>query len=455
MNPQLLVSRQQAFFASGATRSLAFRREQLDKLRAAIQAHEAELYEALKHDLHKSERDSFLTETAMCLMEISFIRKRLSRWIRPKKARTPLTHIGSRSVIYPEPHGCVLILAPWNYPFQLAVAPLIGAIAAGNCAVLKPSELTPRVSAVIARMLGETYPPDYIAVLEGGVEASEALLAEPFDYIFFTGSPAVGRIVMERAARRLTPVTLELGGKSPVIVHRDADLEKAAKRIAWAKTLNAGQTCVAPDYLYVHEEVKERFLASLQRQAAIFYGNDPLRHPDLTRIVNERHFKRLVSYLSEGRIVFGGGYDPSTRAMELTVLEDMPQGTSVMEDEIFGPILPAIPYRDMNEVLAGIGSRPKPLSLYLFTESAELTHRVLESVSFGGGAVNDAIYHLASPYLPFGGVGSSGMGAYHGKASFDTFTHYKSVLHQTTAFDLPFRYPNAKVKLSLLRRLMK
>ncbi|WP_438434773.1 aldehyde dehydrogenase [Gorillibacterium sp. sgz500922] len=455
MNPDLLLDRQRTFFATGATLPLSFRLEQLERLRGALESHEADLFAALRDDLHKSERDSFLTETALCLTEISFIRKRLARWMKPKRVPTPLTHIGSVGRIYPEPYGSALILAPWNYPVQLAIAPLIGAIAAGNCAVVKPSELTPRVSAVLARLIGDTFPADYIAVVEGGVDASEALLAQPFDYLFFTGSPAVGRIVMEKAARHLTPVTLELGGKSPVIVHRDADLAKAARRIAWAKTLNAGQTCVAPDYLYVHEEVKKPLLAALREQANAFYGSDPLRHPDLTRIVNERHFRRLVSYLDEGRVVFGGGYDEATRAMELTVLEAMDADSAVMQDEIFGPILPVLTYRDLNEALAGIRSRPKPLSLYLFTESREMARRVLRETSFGGGAVNDAVYHLASPYLPFGGVGTSGTGSYHGRASFDTFTHYKSVLHQTSRFDLPFRYPDSKAGLGLLRKLMK
>ncbi|WP_238322898.1 aldehyde dehydrogenase [Gorillibacterium massiliense] len=450
-----LLTGQKAYFASGITKPLSFRVEQLKKLHAIIKKYEKKLNDACYEDLHKSEKDTYMTEIGICYMEISFTLKRLGKWMKPRKAKTPMTHFGSKSYIYPEPYGSALIIAPWNYPINLAIAPLIGAIAAGNCAVVKPSELTPTVSAVLRDMLGEAFAPEYIAVVEGGAEESKELLKLPFDYIFFTGSVQVGKQVMESASRYLTPVTLELGGKSPVIVHKDANLRLAAKRIAWAKTLNAGQTCVAPDYLLVHEDVKDQLLEEMKKVGKAFYGEDPVGDEDYTRIVNERHFDRLVSYLKDGRILFGGSSDRETRAIEFTVMDNVEPDAPVMQDEIFGPILPVLTYKDFAETIAFVNARPKPLSFYLFTGSKELEARALASVSFGGGCVNDAIFHLATPYLPFGGVGNSGMGAYHGKASFDTFTHSKSVMHQTTRFDLKVRYPHGKRGLRLLKKLMK
>lgn len=455
MPVESILSAQKSFFASGGTKPVSYRIQQLRSLYQAIGSFETEIYDAFSKDLHKSEKDTFMTEISLCLTEISFTLKHLAKWAKPKKQRTPLTHIGSKSVIYPEPYGSALIIAPWNYPFQLAISPLIGAMAAGNCAVVKPSELTPAVSAVLKKMLEATFSPSYIAVVEGGVAASQELLRQPFDYIFFTGSVQVGKKVMESAANNLVPVTLELGGKSPLIVHNDANLDVAAKRIAWAKTLNAGQTCVAPDYLLVHEQVKDQLVEKIRQVAADFYGENPLTHPESTYIVNERHFDRLVSYLKDGDILFGGRSDRTTRAMELTLLDNVSLDAPVMQDEIFGPILPVLTYKEIGEVIDLVNSRPKPLALYLFTSSKELERRVLNSISFGGGCLNDALYHLATPYLPFGGVGNSGSGAYHGKASFDTFTHYKSVLHQTTAFDIALRYPTAKNALKLMRRLLK
>ncbi|MEW8985902.1 MAG: aldehyde dehydrogenase, partial [Bacillus sp. (in: firmicutes)] len=375
-------------------------------------------------------------------------------WVNPEKVKTPVSNIGSTSYIYSEPYGVVLIIAPWNYPFQLAIAPLIGAIAAGNCAILKPSELTPKTSELLRKMITDLFPEEYIAVVEGGVEASQSLLAEDVDYIFFTGSVPIGKVIMEAAAKNLTPVTLELGGKSPCIVHHDANVKLAAKRIAWGKFINAGQTCVAPDYLYVHESIRDEFLQDFQLATHELYGA-ALENPEYTRIVSKRHFDRLLTFLNNGDMFMGGGSNEETLTIEPTVLTEITWNDPIMQEEIFGPILPVLPYRELSEVIDGIHKHPNPLALYLFSENESIQQEVLHQLSFGGGCINDTVYHLASPYLPFGGVGSSGIGAYHGKGSFDTFSHRKSVLKQTTKFDLPFRYPNVKDGLKKLKWFLK
>ncbi|WP_025691779.1 aldehyde dehydrogenase [Paenibacillus zanthoxyli] len=450
-----LTDRQRSFFASGETKSLGYRIDALRRLKAGIQQREGQLINALKADLNKSEFEAYMTEIGIVLEEISFALKHLRAWAKPRKVKTPITHFGARGYIYSEPYGLALILAPWNYPFQLAAAPLIGAIAAGNCAVLKPSELTPRTSETIAEIIRTSFQEDYITVVQGGIETSEALLMEKFDYIFFTGSVPVGKIVMIAAAKHLTPVTLELGGKSPCIVHDDANLKLAARRIAWGKFMNAGQTCVAPDYIYVHQSVKERFLKELESAIKELYGERPLLNPDYTRIVGRKYFDRLKAFLGNGTLAFGGGTDSEKLIIEPTVLTDIGWQDPVMQEEIFGPLLPVLEYGDLPEAIREIGSQPKPLALYLFTESKGVQEKVRERLSFGGGCINDTVYHITSPYLPFGGVGSSGMGAYHGQASFDTFSHSKSVLKQTTWFDLPFRFPNRKNGLKIIKRFLK
>jgi len=449
------VQRMKDYFRTHRTKAVGFRLEALRMLGDAIRRHERSITEALGADLNKSEFEAFASEVGIVLKEISFVRKRLRSWAKPRKVRTPLTHIGSRSAIHSEPYGVVLIVAPWNFPFQLAIAPLVGAIAAGNCAVIKPSELTPHTSEAIAAMIRETFPEEYIAVVQGGADASQALLDTDVDYIFFTGGTSVGKVVMEAAARRLTPVTLELGGKSPCIVHEDARLDLAAKRIAWGKFMNAGQTCVAPDYVYVHQAVKEAFLLRLKEAIGQLYGASPLTSGSYTRIVSEKHFERLVRLLEDGRTAVGGDFDRDALMIEPTVLTDVTPGAAVMRDEIFGPILPILTYTDLDDVVTAVNDRPKPLALYVFTESEEVQRQVLAHTSFGGGCVNDTVYHFTSPYLPFGGVGPSGMGAYHGRSSFELFSHRKSVLRQTTRFDLPFRYPNLKNGLRVLRRFLK
>ncbi|MFS0861839.1 aldehyde dehydrogenase [Fredinandcohnia sp. 179-A 10B2 NHS] len=450
-----LVQKQRAFFASGKTKDLAFRISTLQKIRSLIKTHEKEIMKTLNEDLNKSEFESYTTEVGFVLEELSFTLKNISKWVKPRRVKTTLVGFGSKNYIYPEPYGVALIIAPWNYPFQLAFAPLIGAVAAGNCAIIKPSELTPKTSALVGSLINENFPEEYIAVVEGGVETSTALLQEKTDYIFFTGSVPVGRIIMQAAAKNLTPVTLELGGKSPCIVHKDANLKYAAKRIAWGKYTNAGQTCIAPDYLYVHKEVKEEFLTLLKEAIDEIYGDSLYDDSNLTKIVSDRHFNRLFTFLDNGTVYHGGGVDSDKRLIEPTVLVDVTWNDPVMEDEIFGPILPVLEYEDILQTIGEITDRPKPLALYIFSESERVQNKVLESVSFGGGCVNDTVYHFSAPHLPFGGVGDSGIGAYHGKGSFDVFTHEKSVLKQTTRFDLPLRYPHTKNALKMIRMIMK
>ncbi|MBS4219965.1 aldehyde dehydrogenase [Bacillus sp. FJAT-49711] len=450
-----LITKQKSFFRTETTKKIDYRLNALQKLRMAIKNNEQEIINALRADLNKSEFEAYTSEIGFVLQELRFTIKHLRSWVKPKRVKTPLTHIGSRSFILPEPYGVALIISPWNYPFQLAIAPLIGAIAAGNCAVIKPSELTPKTSEVLAKLVRDIFPKEYISIVEGDAETSQALLNEQFDYIFFTGSVSVGKIIMEAAAKHLIPVTLELGGKSPCIVHKDANIKLAAKRIAWGKFTNAGQTCIAPDYLYLHKSIKEQFLQQFKETIIELYGQQPLNNKTFTRIVSLRHFKRLTSLLDNGDIFIGGGFNQEKLTIEPTVLTKITWEDPIMQDEIFGPILPVLEYEELPEVLEDIHHHPKPLALYIFTESNTAQEKVLNSVSFGGGCVNDTVYHFASPYLPFGGVGSSGIGAYHGKGNFDTFSHQKSVLKQTTLFDIPYRYPNVKNGLQKIKFFMK
>lgn len=454
-NYQIIVQNQKTFFRTNKTKDISFRLDALQKLRSAIKKYEKELMNALKADLNKSEFEAYSTEIGFVLEEIRFTIRNIRKWVKPEKVKTPLTHIGSKSFLYSEPYGVILIVAPWNYPFQLAIGPLIGAIAAGNCAIIKPSELTPKTSELLARLVEEIFPKEYISVVFGGVEESQALLNEKTDYIFFTGSVIVGKIFMEAAAKNLTPVTLELGGKSPCIIHKDANLKVAAKRIAWGKFTNSGQTCIAPDYLYVHQNIKDEFLLHLKNAIKELYGENPLDNPNYTRIVSEKHFNRLKSFLNNGEILLGGKSNPKTLVIEPTVLTNITWEDSVMKDEIFGPILPVLEYDVLTHVIEGIHRHPNPLALYLFSENNNVQQEVVNSISFGGGCINDTVYHFVSPYLPFGGVGSSGIGAYHGKGSFDTFSHKKSILKQTTLFDIPVRYPNTKNGLKKIKYFLK
>ncbi|GIP37161.1 putative aldehyde dehydrogenase YwdH [Paenibacillus sp. J31TS4] len=450
-----LFDKQKAFFSGGATRSVEERLRRLAALKEAIRSKEQQILGALHRDLSKSEQEAYATEIGILYEEIRYAAKRLPQWAKPRRVKTALTHVGSRGWIVPEPYGTVLILAPWNYPFQLAIAPLIGAIAAGNTAIVKPSELTPSVSAVVAEVLAAAFPPDYVAVVQGGVQTSTELLELPFDYIFFTGSVPVGKLVMEAAAKHLTPVTLELGGKSPCIVHEDADPALAAKRIAFGKFTNAGQTCIAPDYVLAHRALKDKLVEELARSIRSFYGDRPLEHPAYGSIVSDRHYARLAAFLEDGTLATGGERDPAARRIAPTVLTGVTEEMPVMQEEIFGPILPVLEYETVDQAVRFVRSRPKPLALYLFTRDKRVEREVLGRLSFGGGTVNDTLMHIATPYLPFGGVGESGMGSYHGQGSFETFSHHKSILKQPVRFDLPFRYPGAKNGLKWMRRFLK
>ncbi|ACJ32655.1 aldehyde dehydrogenase [Anoxybacillus flavithermus] len=445
------LQKQKRYFRTGATLSLSFRLAQLARLKETIQVHEQAIIDTLAKELNKSPLEAYTTEIGVVYEEINFITKRLARWMKPKRVPTPLTHLGSKSYVYPEPYGVSLIIAPWNYPFQLAISPLIGAIAAGNCAVVKPSEYTPAMSALLKTIVSEAFPEEYITVVEGGADVSQQLLNLRFDHIFFTGSVPVGKIVMAAAAKHLTPVTLELGGKSPVIVDSSAHLELAAKRIVWGKFLNAGQTCIAPDYVLVHEAIKQPLLEKMKRYIDELYGN----RDAYGRIVSKRHAERLVRFLTNGTIVHGGNYDIEQRWMEPTLIDDVTWDDAIMQEEIFGPLLPILTFQTMEEAIRTVQDHEKPLALYLFAEDEHVQRQVLAQVSFGGGCINDTIMHIANPHLPFGGVGQSGIGAYHGKASFDAFSHDKSVVKQTTAFDIPIRYPNFPNAIKWVRKLLK
>ncbi|WP_226529433.1 aldehyde dehydrogenase [Metabacillus niabensis] len=450
-----VVQLQKNFFHNGQTKSKDFRKKMLQTLADQVRKHEKAICKALKLDLNKSETEAYMTEIGFLLEEIKFTLKHLDKWMKPEKVKTAKTHIGSKGIRVAEPYGVTLIIAPWNYPFQLQLAPLIGAIAAGNTAILKPSELTPHTSSILVKLIQEAFDPAYVTVMEGGVETTSFLLDQPFDYIFFTGSVPVGKIVMKAAAERLIPITLELGGKSPCIVDRSANLELAAKRIMFGKLMNAGQTCIAPDYLFLDKKIKEPLIEELKKVIVDFYGENAIQNEEFTKIVNDRHFHRLKSYLSDGTILFGGQSDESQLKINPTLIKPKDLTSPLMTDEIFGPILPILEYDNIQEAVDFINSRPKPLALYVFTTNDEVAKQVTESTSFGGGCINDTLMHIATPYLPFGGVGESGMGTYHGEASFQTFSHYKSVLKQTDRFDFSFRYPNAKNSLKMMKKLMK
>ena len=450
-----LLRQQRAFFNSGASRDLSFRLEQLKLLKKVVQAYEDKIVEALYKDMRKAPFESYETEIGMVYEEINYALKRLKKWVRPEKVKTPITNFLSRSYIYHEPYGQVLIIAPWNYPFQLSMLPLLGSMAAGNCTVLKPSEFSPHTSAVIRDMISENFDRSYIAVMEGGIATSQELLAQKFDYIFFTGNPRVGRIVMQAAAKNLIPVTLELGGKSPCIVDDKVNLDLAARRIVWGKYLNAGQTCVAPDYLLVHYAVKDKLLSRMKEYLQQFYGQDPLQNEDYTAIINQRHFKRLIALLNEGEIIVGGDYSLDTLHIAPTIIDQVDWDMPIMQEEIFGPLLPVMAFDDLKQLPSLLNSRPKPLALYFFSTHREHQKIMLENTSFGGGCINDTIMHLATPYLPFGGVGESGMGSYHGSWSFDTFSHRKIVLKKSNLIDIKLRYTPYTGKLSLLKKIMR
>ncbi len=452
-----LIKGHRDYFYTGKTKSLDYRIAALNKLKQVIKKYEQEILTALYLDLGKNEFEAYTTEVGFILDSISYFTKNLRRWARPKRVRASIHQVPSKNYSIFEPYGTVLIIGPYNYPFQLLIEPLIGALAAGNCAVLKPSEATPQVSALVKRLLNETFDEGYVSVIEGEKETTSALINGAFDYIFFTGSVEVGKIVMQAAAKNLVPVTLELGGKSPTIVDKCARLDVAAKRIIWGKLLNTGQTCVAPDYIYVHKEVREAFILKLKEAIMAFYGGDASKSKDYGRIVNEKQFDRLRALIedNQGKIIYGGSHCRETLYIEPTLFDRVTWQDTIMEDEIFGPLLPILEYENLNEVIAVINGKPKPLALYVFTEDQRVEATVLSQTSFGGGCVNDTIFHVSSPHLPFGGVGASGMGSYHGRTSFETFSHQKNILKRGTRFNLELLYPPYGNKLSLIRRLLK
>ena len=453
MNIQEQLAAMRNYYNSGITKPYAFRRQQLKKLKQAIEKKEQEIYAALHSDLKKSAEECWVTENGIVISELNYAIKNLAAWMATERVSTNLLNVPSSSFVLKEPFGVALIIGPWNYPFQLLINPLVGAIAAGNCVVLKPSEFAPATAAVMKKIIEETFPKEYILYAEGdgaGV-IPEMMNNFSFDHIFYTGSTAVGKIIYKMAAEKLVPVTLELGGKSPCIVECDANIKVAARRIAMTSFSNCGQMCVAPDYVLVHADKKEEFVTALKNSLQQFYGTNPKEHDNYGRIINEKQFDRLVKYVEQGKVVHGGNYDKAALYIEPTILDNVSMEDTVMKEEIFGPILPVIPFSTKEEALKIIEQNKNPLSFYVFTSSAAKEKDWLGSVAFGGGCVNNAAWHLTNHNLPFGGRGFSGTGQYHGKASFDVFTHKKSVMKTPTWFDPSIKYPPFKGKLKLFK----
>ena len=437
---QNILNRQKEFFRSGATLPVKNRLEVLKKLKEVIQNRENDILDALHSDLGKSATEAYMCEVGLAISEISYFLKKLKKFAKDKTVFTPLTNFHSRSYIKSAPYGNVLIISPWNYPFLLSIEPLVDAIAAGNTVVLKPSAYSPATSKIVKEMLEEVFPQKYVAVVTGGREENQYLLSMKFDYIFFTGSQNVGKEVLRSASENLTPVSLELGGKSPCIIDETADIKLAAKRIAFGKFLNCGQTCVAPDYIYCHESIKADFIEEFKKQIEIQYGENPLENVNYGKIINQKHFVRLCNLLEEHKIVIGGKVDIESLKIAPTVLDNVTWEDKVMQEEIFGPVLPIMTFDNVYEVVEVIEDRPHPLALYIFSSNKKTINNVTQLCRYGGGCINDVVVHLATPEMPFGGVGASGMGSYHGKFGFDTFSHKKSILDKKTWFDLPIRY---------------
>lgn len=449
-----IVTEQRLFFNTNQTKNLSFRLEKLNILKQAILDNEVSIKKTLKADLNKPELESYITEIGICLEEIKYALKHLKSWTKPQKVSTPLPYLPASSKIYAEPLGVVLIIGAWNYPLQLVIAPLVGAIAAGNCAVLKPSEIAVNTSNLLAEIIDKYFDSSFISVVEGGKEVTQQLLAEKFDHIFFTGSTQVGKSIMSAAAKQLTPVTLELGGKSPCIVDADTHLEHTASRIVWGKFLNAGQTCVAPDYLLVDKTIKQKLLQQIKQTIQEFYGNTPETSPDYARIINQHHFTRLAELLKTGEIIIGGETNSTQLYIAPTVIDAITPEDLIMQEEIFGPILPVLEYNNLKEAIAFVNAKPKPLALYFFSNNKQHQQQILQETSSGGVCLNDTIVHMAFAGLPFGGVGNSGIGKYHGKASFETFSHQKSVLNKSFWFDIKLRYAPYQGKLKFLKWLI-
>jgi aldehyde dehydrogenase (NAD+) len=454
MRLENIANEMKEFIMNTGGLSLELRKKRLNTLKGVVLREEEAINQALKGDLGKCTFESYATEIGFILEDISFTLKRLDGWAKKRKVKTPIPLFPGRSYIYPEPFGVVLVISPWNYPFQLGLAPLIGAIAAGNRVVLKPSEFSSHTANIIQKIITEVFPPEEVAVIQGGVEQTQLLLAQKWDYIFFTGSTVVGKLIMKAAAEHLTPVTLELGGKSPCLIEETANIDVAAKRCAWGKFINAGQTCVAPDYVLVPMNLQDAFIERMRFHLNVFYGENPQLSPDYSRIINDKHFERLQNLIISEKVAIGGKLQAEEKFISPTVLRDIVWSDKVMQDEIFGPILPIIPYESLDEAIGLINDRPKPLAFYIFSENHQKAQQVISRIPFGGGCVNDTLIHLANPNLPFGGVGGSGIGSYHGSKSFDTFTHFKSVYSQGTKVDIPVRYPPYEGKMRLIKFFM-
>lgn len=450
------MSAQRAYFASGKTLPVDSRIAALDRLKAAIVRHEAEIEQALRADLGKSRMESYMCEIGMVCSELTYMTKHVRQYARERRVRTPLAQYVSRSYVKPSPYGVTLIMSPWNYPFMLTLDPLVDALAAGNTAVVKPSAYSPHTSEVLRNILTECFPPEYVAVVTGGREENACLLNEQFDYIFFTGSQAVGREVMRHASEHLTPVALELGGKSPCVVDKTAKINLAARRIVFGKFLNCGQTCVAPDYIYCDVAIRDELVSAIRREIRRQFGADALANENYGKIINRKHFDRISGLISPEKVVFGGRTDAEALRIEPTVLCPADWNDPAMQEEIFGPVLPVLTYDRLEDALEEINARPHPLAFYLFTEDKKTVRHVTETCAFGGGCINDTIIHLATTNMGFGGVGASGMGAYHGKTGFDAFSHHKSIVDKKTWLDLPMRYqPYTQLYEKLVRVFMR
>lgn len=450
-----ILELQKEFFNSGETKSIDYRVSQLKKLKRLLNENEKLLIEAVQKDFRKSPFETYATEIGLIHTDINFALKNIQNWTNPKSVSGSLVNFPSKNYTISEPYGNALIISPWNYPILLALQPLVGAIAAGNTAIIKPSELTPHTSEFLQKLISQYFYKQYISVILGGATIANELIHLNFDYIFFTGSTRVGKIIMKAASEKLTPLTLELGGKSPCIVDKTANIDVTARRIAWGKFVNAGQTCVAPDYLLVHKSVKAELIESINKEITNFYGNEIIENKDYPRIINSDHFERLTRYLENGTTVFGGAFDENDLYIEPTLLTDVNWSDLVMQEEIFGPILPIIEFETADECINGVHKYPRPLALYVFTSDEAFESKIFDNISFGGGAVNDTIAHLGNHHLAFGGVGASGFGSYHGKASFDAFSHRKSVMKKTFWLDVPLRYPPYTGKLNLIKKILK
>lgn len=446
------IQTQREYFLTGATLPVSFRKEALDRLQKGVKKYEQQLLDAMKTDLGKSKSEAYMCEVGLVLSEIKYTRSHVSSWASPTRRLAPLSNFPASQKIMKDPFGVVLIMSPWNYPVLLTLGPLVAAIAAGNCVCVKPSAYSPATSAVLKTLLDEVFDPQYVLCVTGGREENKTLLDQHFDYIFFTGGVTVGKMVMEKAAQHLTPVTLELGGKSPVIIDKTANLRLAARRVAFGKWLNCGQTCIAPDYVLCHKDVRKRFVELVVEEARKQYGENPLDNNDYGKMINEKHFSRVRALINKEKIVWGGTSDEATLRIAPTVLDGVTEQDAVMQEEIFGPVLPIIEVESMDVAYDFVRRRPHPLAFYLFTTTGSVKKRFLSGARFGGGCVNDTIMHIATHNLPFGGVGNSGMGAYHGKKGFDTFTHEKAVVFKPNFLDLPLRYqPYNKFKDWLVR----